>query len=365
MAGQIIEVPGQGEIEFPADMPDDQIAAAIKRIQLSPMQKRMGLGKTGDTMGDIHRARDNAVYEVGGKVTDLTGSPFAGSMANAAADAATDPLTYLGGAFGKAMKPLAEAGGRNLMQSALKPGKFSRESGDAAKAVQTLLDEGVNVTEGGVAKLTDKIDLLDERLGNAISASKAKLLKTDVLQRLRDVVKDYRAGLDAEPNVATIREQARKLIEHPDSRFINEMSVQEAQAMKRQNYKELGDKAYGIGLKPAAERDAKKAITRGLKEEIERAVPEAGAVNAEMSPLINARDLAQERVLLAGNKNPISFGAFGLANPATLLAWLADRSELGKSILARFLHSGVAPSTTSIGAATGGMGSIIDRRGQQ
>jgi hypothetical protein len=45
MAGQIIDVPGQGEIEFPADMPDDQIAAAIKRIQLSPMQKRMGLGK--------------------------------------------------------------------------------------------------------------------------------------------------------------------------------------------------------------------------------------------------------------------------------------------------------------------------------
>jgi hypothetical protein len=102
MAGvQIIDVPGQGEIEFPADMADDQIAAAIKRIQLSPMQKRMGLGKQGDTMGDIHRARNNLIYEAGGKVTDLTGSPALGAAANVITDIATDPLTYAGGAFGR------------------------------------------------------------------------------------------------------------------------------------------------------------------------------------------------------------------------------------------------------------------------
>jgi hypothetical protein len=37
-----------------------------------------------------------------------------------------------------------------MMWRALKPAKAARMNGDAEKAVQTLLDEGVNVTKGGV-----------------------------------------------------------------------------------------------------------------------------------------------------------------------------------------------------------------------
>lgn len=364
MAGvQIIDVPGQGEIEFPADMADDQIAAAIKRIQLSPMQKRMGLGKQGDTMGDIHRARNNLIYEAGGKLTDLTGSPALGAAANVITDIATDPLTYAGGAFGKALEPAAQAAGKSMMWRALKPARAARMNGDAEKAVQTLLDEGVNVTKGGVESLTARIDTLDDALDQAIKGSTARLQKTDALKGLKDVIKEYKAGTMAAESLDDVRRVARNLIEHPQLRGKTDMSVQAAQAMKRQNYKELGDAAYGTGLKPSAERDALKAVTRSLKEGIERGTPEAGAINAEMSPLINARDLAQDRTLVAGNRDLLGISTM---NPKTMLLSLADRSQLLKSLLARFLYSGVAPAVAPVGAATGGgIGSLLEQQGQK
>lgn len=136
-------------------------------------------------------------------------------------------------------------------------------------------------------------------------------------------------------------------MDHPLLRGKKEMTIQTAQAMKRQNYKELGDAAYSVGLKPSSERDALKGVTRGLKEAVERLAPEAGAINREMGPLVNARDLVQERVLVAGNKNPLGLSVL---NPKTALLALADRSELAKSLLARMLHksAGYAPVAGSI-----------------
>lgn len=359
---RVIEVPGQGPVEFPGDMTDDQIVSAIKRTQLSPMQRRMGLGKTGDTMGDIRRGRDQAVYDIGGKVTDLTGSPAAGSIANAAADVATDPLTYIGGAAGKVLKPVAERGGERLMQIALKPNKEARDSGDAVKAVRTMLEEGANVSDGGVAKLTDKINALDDQLTQAIADSTAKLKNTDLLKSLQGVIKRYRDGTLGEKSVAKINEVADSLLQHPAFDANGEMTVQAAQKMKRQNYAELGDKAFGTGLRPQAERDALKAITHDIKDGIEKSastgsdlagIPSpAGAINAQMSPLINARNIAQDRVLASGNNN--LFG-IGLLNPKTLLLSLMDRSPLMTSAGARFLHSGVAPAMPTAGAVGGGI----------
>lgn len=355
---QIVNVPGQGDVEFPDNMSDDQIGAVIKRNLLSPMQKRMGLGQLREMRPDTN----DLPYSVGGKVTDLTGSPGLGLASNVATNIVTDPLTYAGAGIGKAIEPLAKAGGFKLMWQALKPARAARDNGDAARAVQTLLDEGVNVTEGGVAKLTDKIDTLDDELTKAIASSKAKLLKTDVLQGLKDVLAQYREGTQAAKNLPAIRQVAQNLMDHPLSRGSNELTVQAAQAMKRQNYKELGDTSYGSGML-GPERDALKGVTRGLRGGIETAVPETAAINAEMSPLINARDLAQDRALLSGNKTMLGIG---ILNPKTLIAHMADRSELVKSLLARLLYSGVAPNAAALGAGTGaGIGGLMQQQGQQ
>lgn len=360
---QIIDVPGQGPVEFPDEMPDEQIALAIKRTLLSPMQKRMGLGKQGDTMGDIRQAREHAAYELGGRVTDLTGSPLAGSFSNAAVEAATDPLTYAGGVFGKAVKPALESGGFKLMWQALKPDKFARTSGDAKAAVETLLKEGANVTEGGVQKLTSKIDVLDSELDSAISNAQGNVNVLSAVRPIKDAIARFKDGLDQASNKAAIWGEVRKFFTHPEVQGLLDIPTELAQRIKRAIYTEVGDKGYGFGVKPMAEREAKKTIARGLNEGISRVSPEAAAINAEMSPLINARDLAQDRVLTAMNKQALGIG---ILNPRTLLVHMADRSELMKSLLARLLYSGVAPAAPSLGAsAGGGLGELLSQQGQQ
>lgn len=332
-------------------------------------QRRMGIRK--------NRIKDNSTLLKAGKgflnlgedvgretsatLADYGLSPGAANMGGFLADAGTYflPVAGSGQALKAVVKPLAETGAAKLMWSALKPGKAARESGDAAKAVRTLLDEGVNVTEGGVKTLTDKIDKLDDALSAAIQGSSATLQKSDVLMSLRDVIREYKQGTLTSGNLDKIRDVGRELMNHPLLRGVADIPVQLAQTMKRANYRELGDKAFGIGLRPSAERDALKAVTRSLKEGVEAGVPEAAAINAEMSPLINARDMALDRVLVSMNKQPLGIG---ILNPATLIAHLADRSELFKSILARSLNSGALPGT--VGQGLGGVleaGQIANR----
>lgn len=357
---QIINVPGQGDIEFPADMSDDQIAAVIKRNLLAPEQKRMGVRPMAP--GSLRPDTADLPYSVGGKVTDATGSPALGTAANAVTDVVTDPLTYLGGAAGKLLKPAIEIGAKKLMWSALKPSQFARKSGDAEKAVQTLLDKGYNVSEGGVEKMTQAIDKLDNHLDVAI-ANAPSVTTRNALQPLKDVFAKYRYGGERVANYEEINGEIAKYLDHPEVRQALNISAEKAQAMKRAYYREVGDKGYGMGLKPDAERDAKKGIARGLASELERVAPEVAPINAEMSPLINARDLARDRALVAANRNPLGFGAF--FNPTQWPIWLLDRNELGKSILARSMYSGVAPVSGGLGAASGaGIGSILQQYAQ-
>lgn len=297
---------------------------------------------------------DKGAYNLGGAVTDkaseLGASPeVAGALgyaSNVATQAAVPAVAQRVGA--KLMSPVLREGAKSLMWSALKPDKFSRQSGKAERAVQTLLDEGANVTHGGVAKLNDKIDDLDDLLTQAINNSSFNGRKVDALKHIRRVLAEYRLAPNSPENLAAIRKVAEEFFDNPMLRGAEEIPVQLAQKMKRAYYKMLGDRSYGAQLRPAAERDATKAVAEGLKDIVEKGAPEAATLNAQLSPLINARNLAQARVLSSANKNPIGLGMIA-ANPKAMIPWLADRSELAKSLAARALYDGseLIPGTLS------------------
>ena len=122
------------------------------------------------------------------------------------------------------------------------------------------------------------------------------------------------------------------------------ITVQQAQAMKRGTYRALGDKAYGE-LKGASI-EAQKTLARGLKDEIAKQVPEVRELNAKDSELLTALPLVERRVLLSANKNPAGLGWLS-ANPKAFAAWMADRSDLFKSLVARMLYSGGKKVPTS------------------
>src|SRR6185369_6080481 len=199
-----------------------------------------------------------------------------------------------GPATGAATQGALKGGAQRLMQSALKPTEEALRTGKAATAIDTLLNEGYNVTKGGAEKMTTRLESLDNMLGEAIKGSDATVSKDAVVSRLWPEYQ--RAVKDANPNASleAISKSWDEYVNHPLLADRTEIPVQLAQEMKRATNKAIQDAAYGAPILPQTTRN-KKALVRGMREEIAAAVPEVGPINAEMSPLINARDMVERR----------------------------------------------------------------------
>jgi hypothetical protein len=380
----IVEVPGHGEVEFPDGMSDADMESAIrKNFMITPKTpespsflSRMGsvgsagaqglmrggpvaaaAGMMGEGMKQGDALFQQAGYNAGGAVTDkLAGvvPPEVAAGAGFATNVATQAIpTVVGGVLGREAAPLAERGGKFLMQSALKPSKLEHQSGKAARAVQTMLDEGVNVSKGGVDKMRSSINSLNDEIAGIIKNSGAKVDKNAVASRLQDVIKKYEASIDPS-DLEAVEGVWTKFLSHPQLAGQKDMAIQLAQRMKQAGGAKLGDAAYGQGLKPASERDAWKALVRGLKEEIAAAEPKVSGLNKRESDLINASKIASNRVAMDANKNPLGLGAL-ISQPWMLPLWMWDRSPMGKSLAARALYSGAGPLSVGAGAGLGGL----------
>jgi hypothetical protein len=304
-------------------------------------------GPMGAMLGAVpasSRALDEASYAAGGKVTDAAAS--AGLPAGAAAGLgyATNVgmqaiPAVLGGMGGKAAAPALEGAAAKLMQSSLKPTLETLRSGKAATAIQTMLDEGVNVSKGGIEKLRGMIGELNREITSAIASSPATVDKGKVASTLYDLTQKVSKQANPQADLKAIETAWTNFLEHPLLVGQQSIPVQLAQQMKQGTYKALGDKAYGMGLKPAAERDALKELARGLKEGVAEAVPAVSSLNAREAALLNALQIAERRVMMEGNKNPVGLTPMA-THGAGALGFLADRSGAVKSMLARLLYSG-------------------------
>lgn len=148
---------------------------------------------------------------------------------------------------------------------------------------------------------------------------------------------------------------ARVLESLPANERAGNIPVQLAQEMKKATYRKLGDKAYELGLKPAAERDTIKALNRGMKEEIAAAVPEVGPLNARESQLLNALDLMERRRLLSGNHNVLGLAPLA-PNASSMLSFLFDRSPAAMSMVARAMNHNARGLTMGSGALPAALG---------
>lgn len=365
---QVIDVPGQGPVEFPDDMNDEQIAAAIKRTLLqapNAQQRRMGIReprvKDERLAGNIWKAPEEIGYDTGGWVTDKTGSPGLGAAANVASAMATDPLTYLGGGLGKLVIEPTKSLGRSLMQKALKPTLKDLKLGKSDRAAQTLLDEGLNVTRGGVESLRTMGTDLNKAVDDILKKSGATVDKNNVASRLQDEIAKIEKS-DWTPS------EGRAAVEKVYDAFLGnplvpkDIPLAQAQRLKQGIYSKLKDKYGTLGSETE---EAMKAGARGFKEEIEAAAPGVAPLNARASEIWNALNVTERRALMAGN-NQVGGITWLAHNPWAWSAAMADRSSFAQSILARLLHSGVAPNTGGVGAGVGGgVGELMRQQGQQ
>jgi len=302
-------------------------------------------GALGGAVRPIGTAVDKAItegaYEAGGRTAELASkaglpSEVAGGLGVAAnVGLQAFPAMVGGKGIGKSVEPVLENTSKFLMKSAVKPPLEAWKSGKAAEAIQTMLDEGITVSAGGVAKLKGKISALNDEIGKTIMNSTATVDKNNVYRTIKETLDKFTNQVNPNTDIARIRAAWNEFINHP-SIVGDTMPVQLAQKLKQGTYQQVSKK---YGELSSAETEAQKSLARGLKEEIATAVPEVSGLNAEESKLINALNLSEKQAFLSMNKNPGSL-AWLAHRPETWAAFMADKSALFKSLMARVLYSG-------------------------
>lgn len=241
------------------------------------------------------------------------------------------------------------SGAERAMASALKPGQKAARLGQADPAVATMLDQDLNVSKGGLETLHERITALNDRVATKIQNSPAVVDKQLVGARMQDVLDEFRQQVDSAPDIKAIQRVWDRFT--ADKNIAAMIPVQQAQELKQGSYRRLKGQ-YGEAGEAGVE--AKKALTRGLKEEIVKAVPEVAPLNAEESAMLNVLPMVERRVIMEAQKNPVGLGLLS-TSPGKMAAWMGDRSALFKSLVARMLNKGskyAGPVGPALGVAT-------------
>ena len=281
-------------------------------------------------------------YETGGKVTDLLAekgltklAPLAGFATNVGIQAAV-PLAA--GEVGKAVSPLFEKTAKHLMQSAVKPLSTDLSTGKGQRAIQTMLDKRIMPTEGGMGALRKEATQLNDEVASIVkSASEAGVTidKGVVASRLQDVVSRIeKTSMNPQSSLASVEKIYTEVMEN--GLIPKNMPVSQAQQLKMGIYSMLKKKYGELGSDSV---EAQKALARGLKEEIEKVVPDVVSRNAKASELWNALNVAERRQLLDLNRNPLNMALLA-HNPASFTVYMADKSAPFKGVTAILLNEG-------------------------
>ena len=297
---------------------------------------------------------EQGAYSGGGAVTDIAAragaSPeVAGGLGTAANFAVRATPTLIGAMAGKFVEPVTKAAGRKLMQSALKPGAKDLASGDAAKAIDTMLEGGFNATPGGVAEMRKLVSQLSDDVDDLIKASPATVNRDAIRVEVLETLKQFRKQVNPNADVKAIL----KSWDEFKHTIGNRIPISVAQDIKKGTYKILADKYAHLGtVGDEAGTQAQMSIARGLRKGIEKGAPGVVEPNKRMSELINAMEIAERRAGIAGNRD-IAGLAWLAEHPTAAAGMLADRSQTIKSLLGRYLYSGMPITGATAGTVYG------------
>lgn len=306
------------------------LGGASKLLGMSKIAPILESG--GTNLGDLATKSKlaNALMRIGAGAA--TGAGVAGAVNPE--DAVQGAL--LGGTISN-VPSLIEAGttgAKVLMQSAIKPTRAELQSGEAKRAIDTLLKENVSPNARGINKLQQKVNELNTEISDLVHNVPFTISK----QKVMGTASKVQPTLLTQPNPMKDIESYNKVMSefagHPLLSGSEDISVPLAQEMKQGAYRKLQN-AYGE--LSSAEKETQKALARGLKEQIAEKVPSIKGLNQKESELINAMNVAERRAVAEANKNP--FGISTAAENAKMFGLnMLDRSARAKALLARALY---------------------------
>lgn len=244
------------------------------------------------------------------------------------------------------MAPMMEGAARSWMMKALKPPTGTPKARAEAQAAvdaaigldPALGGRGFNITKGGMEDLRDRAASFNHEIENIIQPSTKTIDRNAVGARTALSQNEFSYSDNALANIAAIKDVSNNFLDpkHPLMGNSQTIPIQDAQRMKQQIYKEIGDSAYGAqGETYPATTSARKNIAMGLKEGIAASEPAVGPANAALSSIYDALPLVERRVFTHVKQDPGGFVAWMVHSPAKAAAFMASRSDLFKSLLAR------------------------------
>lgn len=296
-------------------------------------------------------------YDVGGTVTDATGSPGAGMAANMATNALPNLLSSfrIPGPQSMTQKP-AEW----LMQQAVKPSQADRETGRAAAGIKTMLEEGFGPTEGGMDKATRLANALHQKVDAAIAPSTAEVSINDIGQKYLPQYEKAIGQSNSKADLASVIDEWNAFQKGPLVGGQETIPVQLAHILKQGTQRSVNAKS-GYGEMGSTAAEAQKTIARLLREAVAEAEPGVAAPLSAEAAIRNAKDVMTNAATRGGNRNLI--GMAGAAqSPGVMAAMLADSWTGLKSLGARTLYEAGKPSTALPLALTGATAQQTDKQ---
>lgn len=336
-----------------------------------------------------------AIGKIVGAVTPERSAPgeaatLAGAARNIASEAIPQAIGIAGAKYApKAATPAQKVakslrkGAEDLMQSALKPTPKDLLNGKAAQAIDTMLEKGIPATPKGLEQIRTQIEVLNSQIKDAIATSPERVETRKLMRPVVEKLRDFKRQVNPEADVNSIKKSWNEFKNHPllqratpeqvipgerdpytglttsekiiPSSGKDDMPVQTAQALKQGTYKQLAKKYGQLG---SAEVEAQKAIARGLKEQVAAKVPEVAPFNLEESKLLNVLSVAERRIVMEANKNPMGLSLLA-KNPKAWAAFMADRSAAAKSLLAQIMDKTSKKLTGEKASSVTKAGSVI------
>lgn len=215
---------------------------------------------------------------------------------------------------------------------------LSRFDDDAARTIQKRLPDAQ------IAELGATINKLDAQfvakptpankkaLENAVALYNKSVSDRPTKLISRESIKPYLKELVAQKNKTPGAKDQAKAIEGVLDDLPEEMTLQEANEIKRNLYAELRDVSYKLDAKLSTKAGAMKQIARGLKKEIETATGDAGVreINKKLSIYGRLEDAVVDQMARSMKNNGISLtdailaaGGVGSMNPVAFAGVLA------------------------------------------
>lgn len=346
-----------GQTEFPSRDDINTLAKWLPTIE-GTAGGVLGTVAGGPVVGSLTAGLGGAAGESQRQlVNDATGAKTTADPVQAAQQIRDAAMTQGGAELigSGVIAPGMARAGEALMQSAIKPGiKATARAlvrGTDIPIVGTLLKEGVNVTQGGIDKLTAIMKASNTAIKNALNSAPASATVSPqaVAARLDPLISAAKDSGTPEADVAALQAVKDEFLRNhgtpgPNSVLnSHDLTPVEAQKIKVATYKQIGDTPYQAvqnGNIPAARIQGQQALARGLKEDIETAVPNADirAQNAREGAAMTARDAVATQVARAGNRDPVAL-AWLAENPIAGGMYILERSPAVKSMIARGLWS--------------------------